>query len=243
MKNHTKRILFFSFSAFLGGLFAGEPAETVTAPVPMEKSIMPRVEGASWTFASYWYEEGEKHLAGTVIEEVVKVIQLEGMTCYKIKNTFDYRTLTERLTGKKLTEDDYNHYWEYFNSKGSYHFAKWSDNKLQTPKKLTEFDLTLPYPVEKGYSYKFEGEEWTVLDIAKTLEVPAGSFECIVYQSVYKSENEDDWSRDRFYMAPGVGLVCLEIDFRENGKWVLDTRDELMKYHFPELPQTEKTSE
>ncbi len=228
-----KKIFFLSLCVLWGNLFAEEAAKQDTFETLQEKSIMPRGEGAVWTYASYWFDEGEKILSGTVTEEIVQVLKLEDETCYKIKKVYDYRSMTERLGGVKLTEDDMEYFWEYDNAKGSFNFAEWGGGSILTPKSLDQFSLTLPYPVEKGHTYKAEGGDWTILNVAEEVKVSAGTFTCVVYEVVYNEGDEESWARDRFYMAPGVGLVCLEFDFREEGKWVRDTRDELMKFILP----------
>ncbi|MDF3129145.1 hypothetical protein P0Y35_08060 [Kiritimatiellaeota bacterium B1221] len=228
-----KKIFYLSVMMLFGNILAAEAVTQTESETPPGKSIMPRVEGAVWTYASYWQEEGKKVLSGTVTEEIVKVLKLEGETCYKIKKVYDYRSIPERLAGVKLTEDDMDFFWEYANAKGSYNFAERGEDTILTPQDLNPFSLTLPYPVKKGHKYKAEGSDWSILDTAEKVTVAAGTFSCVVYESVYRDGEEDGWSRARFYMSPGVGLVCLEFDYREEGKWVLDTRDELMKFVFP----------
>jgi hypothetical protein len=51
---------------------------------------------------------------------------------------------------------------------------------------------------------------------------------------------EAQWSRARFTMSPGVGLVVLEFFIRQEGKWVPDTRDEMTAYRLslPAEPQS-----
>jgi len=201
--------------------------------VPLERSIVPREEGATWTFGSRRYEKGRETVVGTATQEVVRTLSVEGQRCFRIKQTYDYRSLWERMLGTKPDENPF-YFWEYVDENGSHNFAEEGGGK-HTPKFLSEFELTLPYPVKKGHSYKAEGCHWTVLNVEKTVKVPAGTYQCVVYQAVYKGGHEEMWSRNRFFLAPGVGLVCLEIDFRKDGKWVLDTRDELMRYRLPSV--------
>ena len=141
----------------------------------------------------------------------------------------DYRTFAERITGMPLSPDDYSYYWEFSDTRGSHNFDGEDDvMETPTPERLDQFDLTLPYPVEVGYSYEAEGSQYTVLSIDESIEVPAGTFKCVVYQSL--SDNEDYKSRQRLYMSPGVGLVRWEEDEAIGDGWTLSYRDDLAVY-------------
>lgn len=230
MKKYMMLVLCLPFGLILA---AEEAVEAAPAVLPLAKAIQPRAAGASWTYASYEYEDGVKTLAGTVTERVVQTLELEGQTCFKIRMTYDYRSVVERIAGVKLTKEDHDDFWEYFNAAGSHHFEEMEGDAVRDPKSLAEFQLTLPFPVEKGHTFKAFDDEWTVLEVAREIEVPAGSFTSVVYQTVSREGDEEDWYRERFFMVPGVGLVCFEIDRWEDGKWVLDMRDELMNFRLP----------
>lgn len=113
---------------------------------------------------------------------------------------------------------------------GSYNFDP-EDKGKPEPEALSDFDLTLPYPVQRGRSYEFEGTQYEVLAVDEEVEVPAGKFSCVVYQMSYPVEEGDDYiSRDRLFMSKGVGLVVVEGEVYAVGEWVLDYRDELTLY-------------
>lgn len=56
-------------------------------------------------------------------------------------------------------------------------------------------------------------------------------------------ESPEDSSRERYYMAPGVGLVRWEMDFKLDGKWTLDARDDLLEYKLGEAPVKAEVSD
>lgn len=202
--------------------FAAEP--------DMEKNIMPRKKGMKWFYQGKAYDQGKVVAQGIVTEEVEEVIQIDGVNCYKIRNTFDFRSVAERVAGVKLTPEDIDFFWEYSSDKGSYNFANYDDkDRPVAPKKLADFSLTLPYPVKKGHSYKAEGSDWVVLAVDQKVEVPAGIHTCVVYQSTNSQGEESEWDRATLYMAPGIGLIRFDIEIRKGGKWVLSSRDDLVR--------------
>lgn len=197
----------------------------------MKKNILPRKEGMKWVYKAQIFDRGELFLSGTVTEEIVDKKIVEGVTCYKIKATFDYRSEREKKRGVAVKADDIEYYWEYLNEKGSHHLdGSDEDGNEQIPKKLSQFVLTVPYPVKKGDTFKAFGELAKVTAVDEEIMVMAGTFKCVVYESVHKEGAERDWSISRMYVAPGVGVVLLENEIRENGVWVIDMRDELMEF-------------
>lgn len=200
----------------------------------MFESIQPRNVGARWIYKSVYYEDGKKVPGGTTKEEVIKVQNIEGIECFHIRLTFDWRSLKERLFGVKLHKEDYMYFWDYTNKNGSYNFDPTDEKK--SPNKLTDFELHFPHPIEKGKKYKVEDIEYQILDTKRITKVPAGEFNCVVYESVTPSKIDDEGknevakSRDRFFMAKGVGAVIVEGEIWEDGKWVPSYRDELFSY-------------
>ncbi|MBD3673222.1 MAG: hypothetical protein HUJ26_06810 [Planctomycetaceae bacterium] len=86
------------------------------------------------------------------------------------------------------------------------------------------------YPVEEGQTYLVDYETefmpvtvMTVLELKAKVQVPAGEFTCIKYQSLDK---ETRLPESMHYVCPGVGLVKYET--YEEGKLV--TNSELTKY-------------
>lgn len=208
--------------------------ETVTT---LAESIQPRTPGSSWEYISVYFDRGEAQSNGRNTEEVIRTLTLDGTECYLIKLTLDYRSLTDRLLGVKLTEEDFDYFWEYDNDKGSYNY--WVEEADEVPKSLEDFDLTLLYPTEKGHRYRInDAETWTVLSVNQKLETPHGELNCVVYEVEYDELDGDDYiTRERFYQSPGVGLVKWEMDIKDNGKWILDSRDTLYKFELKPAPQ------
>lgn len=235
------------FSCFSGPLFASlkasgqapasrgalvEGGAQVAASIALSDAIQPRREGAFWIYTSMYFEGGRAISNGTTKEEILEVRELQGQTCYQVRLTMDWRSLWDRLFGETLYEDDYDYFWEYCDARGSFNFSGWDGDRPMAPATLEDFELTLPYPVEAGVEYEAEDSQWEVLDLARSIEVPAGRFSCVVYQSTddWEGAEDEDKYRSRFFMAPGVGLVRFEGDYFEDGAWVLDMCDDLVKY-------------
>lgn len=212
------------------------PIQTESVVLPLAKSIQPRNEGAVWFYTSAYFEDGQRFSNGTSKEEIVEHIEIDGVLCWKVRLTMDWRGLMDRMAGAKLGEDDYDYFWEYFNEQGSYNYSDWGNgDAILTPKSLGDFELTLPYPTETGHRYHAEDSDWEVLDDTALIKVPAGEFTCVVYCSTDESEDDpsDDW-QNRFYMAPGVGMVRWQGWAKLDGKWVLDMQDDLVKFDLNE---------
>lgn len=205
----------------------------------MADAIQPRNEGALWLYTSKMFEDGTWEPAGSSREDVQEVIEIDGVKCYKVQLTIDWRGLMDRLSGQQLTEDDYSYFWEYVNEKGSYNFSGGDTDEIKypAPTSLDQFELTLPYPVEKGHSYVAEGSNYSVSETEAKLEVPAGEFVCTIYQILY-NEDADYITRERFYMSKGVGLVRWEETEKIDGKWQVTYQDDLIRYDL-KLPVSE----
>lgn len=240
-----KTIFLFLFAALVNPLSAETlvveevaPSQKVEKPkteMSDSKAIQPRAEGGRWSYISAYFDEGKQVPGGSSREEVIKVKEIAGEACYQIKLTVDWRSLMDRLSGAKLSEDDYSYYWEYYNEKGSYNYT--SEDRNDVPQDLKSFHLTLPFPVKEGDTYKADDADWEVIDVAAKVSVKAGEFSCIVYQTIFVDEEfPEEASRERYYMAPGVGLVRWEMDFKVDGKWILDARDDLLEYKLDEAP-------
>lgn len=207
-----------------------DAAEAKAAVIDLSKAIQPRNAAATWSYTSAYFEEGRKISGGTSGEKVIKVVEVDGVTCYLIKLTMDWRSILERLSGVKLTEDDYSYYWEYFNEEGSYNLTLETGDTHELSS-LEGFELTIPYPVKKGHSYHSDGDLYEITDDAAVVKVAAGAFSCVVYQMNFiDKEMPENSARERYYMSPGVGLVRWEMDVQLGGAWVLDSRDDLVKY-------------
>jgi hypothetical protein len=207
-------------------------APAKVAEIVPEKSIQPRAEGAIWRYRSVIYDGDEMYSVGTAYEKVVKVVEIQNKKCYRIEYGWDYRTAAQRLTG--LGGDDEKgavYYWEYFDESGSYNFDE-DEEAPKPPKALADFSLTLKYPAKKGLKYVTNDSSWEVLDTDYKLKMKAGVFTCVVYQSITEDTEDPEFStRERLYMAPGVGMVRWENEIKnDEGAWEVDSRDGLLSY-------------
>ena len=215
-------------------------AEESTAPeaLPLSAAIQPRHAGAHWLYKSGLIVDGKLQSGGTAQEKVVESLTIDGVTCYKVELLIDYRSFMDRMSGVQLQPEDYSYYWEYFDAKGSHHYDGGEADPMPNPERLDQFELTMPYPVEAGHRYEADGDSYKVLATAESIKVPAGTFECVVYEILI--EDNDYRARNRYYMAPGVGLVRWEEDEPNGDEWMLAYRDELVKYDL-NLPEPEAT--
>lgn len=217
----------------------------VTAESPPAGAIQPRAKGAEWLYVSYYFESGLSSSGGSSKEEVIEVREIDGISCYLVKLTLDWRSLLDRLAGVQLSEDDYSYFWEYYNEKGSYHYSV-DASDLYAFDTIEDFSLTLPYPVEVGTTYFAEGSQYTVIADSVSIEVPAGAFNCVVYESIDPAVIDPElMSRERLFMAPGVGVVRWEMDSMNSGEWELEYRDDLFKYslHAEEAEEAKEAKE
>lgn len=206
------------------------PVAKATSAIDMSQAIQPRIMGAKWLSRSTYFGNGKAEPDGVSKEEVVRVKVIDGVTCYQIKSIYDWRTFMQRIAGVPLDPEDTSYFWEYLNEKGSHDYSSYDtiDGSIE-PQSLDDFNLSLPYPVEKGHTYAYEESKWEVIDTGVTVETPAGKFDN-VYVYELTEESEDYKMRMRFYQQPGVGLVQLEWDDFIDGKYTLASRDALVSY-------------
>ena len=215
---------------------AKEAAIDLVKPAALEglkAAIQPRAEAAEWLYVSYSFDGAKRSSAGAAKEAVIGVKELDGVTCYLIELTVDWRSFLDRMSGVKLSADAYSYFWEYSNEKGSYNYSVDSP-ELNELSALEDFSLTLPFPIDVGTSYLADGMRYTVIDVDAFVKVGAGKFKCVVYE-YFDPEltTSGDASRERFYMAAGVGLVRWEMDYKVGQSWELAFRDDLIKYQLP----------
>lgn len=211
-------------------------AEEVKGGVPAEaKVLQPRALGAVWNYRITTYDDGRVASRGVGHEKVVDTIEIEGLKCYRVEIFWDYRTAIQKLAGANGDLMGKEFMWEHVDDKGSHEYYE-EENDAKPPKSLSDFSLTLKYPVEKGVRYEVDEDKYEVLDTAAKIKVPAGEFECVVYQIASEDEDDPDFSfRDRYYMSPGVGLVRWEMESRNaRGQWMLDERGDLRNYDLKE---------
>jgi hypothetical protein len=199
--------------------------------VSLAEAIQPRTGEGRWDYSSYYFTGAQMESAGTSRERVVEVRRIDGVTAFRVEFLSDWRTLSERLLGTPLDPESFSYFWEYYDEEGSYNFFEDFDNP-QPPTSLADFSLTLPYPTQKGHQYQADGADYEVIAIDREVTVPAGTFQTVVYEITEQySDDPMDKDRQRFFMAPGVGLVRWEMDVpNEDGRWVLDSRDDLFSF-------------
>lgn len=131
----------------------------------------------------------------------------------------------------ELDPYDTSYYWEYFTGEGSCYYGEFDSDPLPRTK-LSDFALTFAYPAEVGHTYEADGDPYVILDLAREITVPAGTFTCVLYETIFSDGDDPDFSvRTRYFLAPGVGLVRMEEDLRDkNGNWKLDFQDNLVTF-------------
>ncbi len=204
---------------------------SAAAAVPSAEAIQPRAGDSRWDTISYYFEDGQPIHSGTSTEKVVETKVIDGQTIYRIQLISDWRGFWERVFFTPLDPEDFSYFWEYYTDRGSYHFTEDYDHPAP-PESLEDFDLSLPYPTEAGHQYEAEGLPYRVLAVDREVEVPAGTFRTVVYELTdLDPENPEYATRERYFMAKGVGLVRWEMDVRgEDGNWILDSRDDLFSH-------------
>ncbi len=219
---------------FLLSLLLGINASQLFAEV--EPSIIqPRTVGSIWNYPSFEVnDEGALQPSGTSQELVVGSTEMEGKTIYRIRTRTKSHNglggaLVAAVGGPADSSDSY--FWEFMDEKGSYHFTE-DDEEPSPPSSLAEFSLALPYPTQEGATSTFDTEEWVVLDTAREITVPAGTFTTVVYQST-DLESE---SRDTYYQAPGVGIVRWQLDELLAGAWTPVEEEHLVSFEINVAP-------
>lgn len=243
-----KFVCLVAVGVLASGFGGAEEKPVEEAKIPdLSKAIQPRAEGAVWKYRTGDYVDGKVGDIAAAHEKVVEVKVIEGVTCYRIEQGWDWRTPVQRLTGagEDMTGEIY--FWEYWNEKGSYHFEEDVDDP-QPPASLTDFQLSLQYPAEKGTRYTALEYEYEVLETAKKIKVPAGEFTCVVYECTWTDPDDADYkTRDLLYLTPGVGLVRWDSYFRDDdGNWEISSRENLVSYSLKDgkqKPVAEKTEQ
>jgi len=192
---------------------------------------MPRQPGGYWIYDNIFQsEEGSRKAEGFSREDVVATKEVEGKSCFLVKLTIDWRSDRLRAIGVPLGEDDVDYFWEYNDEKGSHNYSPEGD-PFTPPETLDAFQLTLPYPVEVGHSMDHLNEKWSVVAVDKKVSVPAGDFDCVVYESVYHmAPGEEPVSKTTFYMKPGVGAVRIELYEKADTGWNMYMQNNLREY-------------
>jgi|Laugresu1bdmlbsd_1035121.scaffolds.fasta_scaffold04927_3 hypothetical protein len=102
--------------------------------------------------------------------------------------------------------------WYTVRAKGIYSWP-------QDPQDTTEvpvFSLTYKYPAIKGETYKANGVKVEVKDTAAKLTVPAGSFSCYYYVSLFNAPGNVSFE-NHVWLSKGVGMVKNESIMYQKG--------------------------
>lgn len=130
------------------------------------------------------------------------------------------------LNAFSSSDADPYYFWEYSGPEGSYQVDE--DLLDGKPPSLEDLELTMRFPVEAGTTYEAHGDIWTVLAVDKEITVPAGTFKTVVYQTGWDEAGEA--FRDRYYQAPGVGLVKWVTEELIDGEFVVFEIEVLRRY-------------
>ncbi|WFB37293.1 hypothetical protein P3T73_05905 [Kiritimatiellota bacterium B12222] len=221
---------------FLLLLCVGRPLSAAEKqPLPLSEAILPRSMHAYWIYENYeWAEDHWKSL-GQLREDVVAQRNIEGQTCWLIRQQTDHRSFWQKVAEKPLEEKDITLYWETLDEKGSHNEIAWNHLNPAPPQKLSDFELNLPYPVEKGTRYHAQELDWTVREVDEEIDVPAGTFSCVVYEAILNMPEVNAAYRSRIYLSVGTGVIRMQTSLQENGKWTLISRDDLRKVSIPQI--------
>ena len=193
--------LLLFMSTFCSAIVAQEARE------PKPKSLFPLEIGTEWTYASYI----EKEVKDEKLKSKVVGKHLFGDQLWYCIDEFDYAI------------------WVRNTSEGEEEAEVSIDEETQLLKVDRSF-LFFKYPAMPGETwrtYEMEDGTWQRMQLKEVdvkLEVPAGKFECLLYELV-----EGGKVIIRFHIAPGIGIVKFETTpaYSESGK---SEHEELTSY-------------
>lgn len=163
--------------------------------------------------------------------------------------------LLRAIVAPRNEDDDVYDAWEYYDVGREAYVSKGVDDEGEPPYPLVF------YPAKKGDTFEYDdGLPATVIDDARKVTVPAGTFECIVFEIDYtegeletvslrddepateaEPDGEFDPDGDAYdptivleYWAKGVGLVLTEEFDVSDGERKLSAKQELIRFTTPE---------
>lgn len=102
--------------------------------------------------------------------------------------------------------------WYTVRAKGIYSWPQDPEDTTEVP----VFSLTYKYPAMKGETYKANGVKVEVKDIEAKLTVPAGSFSCYYYVSLFNAPGNVSFE-NHVWLSKGVGMVKNESIMYQKG--------------------------
>ncbi|MGF1656646.1 MAG: hypothetical protein ACFCU3_06665 [Verrucomicrobiales bacterium] len=214
----------FLTSCVIVSLVHGQDLSTETPSVTESTDhIQPRVANERTVFQyEVRNEQGDMEPSGFSQKQVVQSHELDGQTIFRVRIS-DFDNVLDNLASL-FSENDAVFVWEYFDEHGSYHWVE-DETAPGPPGALSEFELSLPYPTTVGHRYTAFEDEHEVLSLSTSVTVPAGTFDAVVYQITYSSEEPQ--SRELFYQVPGLGMVKWESFLQVPTGWELQEVESL----------------
>jgi hypothetical protein len=102
--------------------------------------------------------------------------------------------------------------WYTVRAKGIYSWPQDPEDTTDVP----VFSLTYKYPAIKGETYKANGVKVEVKDTAAKITVPAGSFSCYYYVSLFNAPGNVSFE-NHVWLSKGVGMVKNESIMYQKG--------------------------
>jgi len=102
--------------------------------------------------------------------------------------------------------------WYTVREKGIYSWPQDPDDTTEVP----VFSLTYKYPANKGETYKANGVKVEVKDTKATLTVPAGTFSCYYYVSLFNAPGNVVFE-NHVWLSKGIGMVRNESIMYQKG--------------------------
>ena len=102
--------------------------------------------------------------------------------------------------------------WYTVRAKGIYSWPQDPDDTTEIP----VFSLTYKYPAEKGETYTANGVKVEVKDIESKITVPAGTFPCYYYVSLFNAPGNVTFE-NHVWLSRGIGMVKNESIMRQKG--------------------------
>lgn len=233
----NRHFILFILTACLGS-FSSFSEDLIITDHLMEE-LQPRALHAVWTYRGYERMDDVMKATETVKEEVIGMEEIDGQVCWKILAFYDGRTLLQKIIGTPPDQEDLWIYWEYFHRGSTYYFS--GDDAGSRPGKPTglgDFIQMIPRISETEKEVLVDGMVWKISATNKEVTVPAGTFNCVVFEGIFFDGVNRENHRDRFYFAREVGLVLWEGATIHDGKWQQQTRHELLKAFIPRAEDT-----
>lgn len=118
--------------------------------------------------------------------------------------------------------------WEFEDATGIYYWLDPSDSP-ELPADLSEFELYFPLNAAIGTKVETPRGYTELLATGTQITVPAGRFFVNVAQVTYYEEDLPSF-RERYSIAPGIGLVQFEYDEWVDDEWLLVSREVLRSF-------------